>query len=88
MEQNNTGPLAGKSFCTSGFRFTPREAAHIAALGGRIHEGVGKSTTYLVVLEQPPLIGQVAAKIRKARQHSAEIITRDKALEMLPECAA
>jgi len=76
------GPLDGKSFVISGTLGIDREAAaeKIRALGGTFQTSVGKTTTYLVVGENP---GQ--SKIDKAEKLGTAIIDEEKLVNLLED---
>lgn len=68
------GPLTGKNFVISGTLTMDREEAaeKIRALGGTFQSSVGKTTTYLVLGENPG-----ASKVAKAEKLGTQIIDED-----------
>lgn len=76
------GPLTGKNFVISGTLSMDREEAaeKIRALGGTFQSSVGKTTTYLVVGENP---GQ--SKVDKAEKLGTQIIDEQKLLKLLEQ---
>lgn len=74
------GPLNGMGFVVSGTLSMEREevAEKIRALGGTFQSSVGKTTTYLVLGDNP---GQ--SKITKAEKLGTKIIDEDKLTELL-----
>lgn len=65
------GPLSGKSFCVTGVLSRKREDVHasILAAGGEVHDGVKKTTTYLVAGDKT---GQ--SKRDQAKKYGTEVI--------------
>lgn len=78
-----TGPLSGKSFVVTGtLGSLEREAAaeKIRALGGTFQSSVGKTTTYVVVGDNP---GQ--SKLDKAQKLGTSVIEENEFLQMLKQ---
>jgi DNA ligase (NAD+) len=74
------GPLTGKSFVISGTLTVDREdaAEKIRALGGTFQSSVGKTTTYLVLGENPG-----ASKVAKAEKLGTQIIGEDALVKLI-----
>lgn len=74
------GALSGKSFCVTGVLSRKREDVHasILAAGGEVHDGVKKTTTYLVAGEKT---GQ--SKKDQAKKFGTEIIGEPRLEAML-----
>jgi len=72
------GKLTGKTFCFSGIRDKPMEAA-IADAGGAVKGSVSKTLSYLVVLDKTSTTG----KPKKARDYGVPLITMAELKAML-----
>ena len=78
--ERTSGPLTGKSFVISGTLAMDREdaAEKIRSLGGTFQSSVGKTTTYLVLGENPG-----ASKVAKAEKLGTQIIDEDTLLTLI-----
>ena len=67
-----SGPLQGKSVCVTGVLSRKREDVHedIRAAGGEVHDGVKKTTTYLVAGEKTG-----KSKLDQAKKFKTTVIT-------------
>ncbi|MDJ0764623.1 MAG: NAD-dependent DNA ligase LigA [Myxococcota bacterium] len=81
-EMQQTGPLAGASFCVTGKLSQPRQAFHdaIRAAGGDVHTTVKKGTHYLVVGDA---VGK--AKIERAKKMGTKIIDERELADLINE---
>ena len=72
-----SGPLAGKTFCFTGFRDRDLQDA-LEAAGGSMKSGVSKGLDYLVMHDPTSTSG----KAQKARKYGTSLITPDEAKDM------
>jgi DNA ligase (NAD+) len=78
IQKKKGGPMAGQSFCMTGFRDAEMVQA-IERAGGTVKDGVSRDLTVLVVKDP----GSTSGKAQKARQYGVEVLGIDEMWDRL-----